>query len=79
MLPTMFKSAGRMLVRLHRDERGAEALEKLLIIGAIVLPLLLFLVVFRNKLTEFVSGWWETVHTDSSQGIDTTTLPGATN
>src|SRR5688572_6984909 len=32
------------LARLHRDERGAEGLEKLLIIGAIVIPLLALLI-----------------------------------
>lgn len=47
------------LLRLHRDERGAEGLEKLLIIAAIVLPLLGLLLLFRNRLGEWVEGLWE--------------------
>ena len=76
MFPTV-QAFGRFIQRLHTDERGAEGLEKLLIIGAIVLPLLGFLIIFRNRLTEFVSGWWTTVHDDSGAGIDGDSLPGA--
>ncbi len=45
--------------RLHNDERGAEGLEKLLIIAAIVIPLLGLLIVFRNYITEWVKGDWQ--------------------
>ena len=48
----------RELARLHRDERGMEGLEKLLIIAAITLPLLGLLIVFRNQLWEWVEGLW---------------------
>jgi len=44
---------------LHRDERGAEGLEKLLIIAAIVLPLLGLLILFRDKIRDWVVGIWE--------------------
>lgn len=47
------------LVRLYRDDRGAEGLEKLLIVGAIVLPLLGVLVFFRNELKDWVTDIWE--------------------
>jgi len=47
--------------RLYQCEQGAEGLEKLLIIGAIVLPLLGLLMVFREEITEFVSGGWDDV------------------
>lgn len=40
---------GRLLLRLHRDERGAEMVEKLLIVAAISLPLLGVLYFFVNN------------------------------
>jgi len=40
----------------HNDERGAEGLEKLLIIAAIVLPLLAMLIFMRDWITEWVGG-----------------------
>ena len=36
-------SLGRLLARLHRDERGAVSFETILIIAAIALPILIFL------------------------------------
>ncbi len=33
-----------LLAKLHRDERGAVSLETILIIGAIALPILIFLI-----------------------------------
>jgi len=47
------------LKRLHRDERGAEGLEKLLIIAAIVLPLLGLLIIFRDRIKDWVTEIWE--------------------
>jgi Flp pilus assembly pilin Flp len=44
---------------LHRDERGAEGLEKLLIVAAIVLPLLGVLIWFRNDIKDWVKTIWE--------------------
>lgn len=55
------------LKRLHRDERGAEGLEKLLIIAAIVLPLLGLLIWAKNAITEWVKAIWE-----EATGIDET-------
>jgi len=48
-----------LLKRLHADERGAEGLEKLLIVAAIVLPLLGLLIIFRDAIKEWVSTIWE--------------------
>ncbi|MEX2673002.1 MAG: hypothetical protein WD294_12930 [Phycisphaeraceae bacterium] len=45
-----------LLRRLHRDERGAEGLEKLLIVAAVVLPLLGLLIYFRDYITDWVGG-----------------------
>jgi Flp pilus assembly pilin Flp len=53
------------LKRLHRDERGAEGLEKLLIICAIVLPLLGALIWYRNDLKDWVKGLWTDARTYS--------------
>jgi hypothetical protein len=40
-------SAWRKLIgRIHRDERGAVSLETILIIGAIALPILIFIIKF---------------------------------
>jgi len=53
------------LKKLHRDERGAEGLEKLLIIAAIVLPLLGLLIIFRNEIKDWVVDMWRTVRGDA--------------
>ncbi len=50
----------RQLKKLHRDERGAEGLEKLLIVAAIVLPLLGLLIWFRDELRSWVVEIWNT-------------------
>lgn len=34
----------KLLTRVHRDERGAVSLETILIIGAIALPILIFII-----------------------------------
>lgn len=59
-----------LLAQLYRDETGAEGLEKILIIAAIVLPLLGLLIIFRNKISEWVTDNWNTVKTDA----DTTNI-----
>jgi len=55
------------LKRLHRDERGAEGLEKLLIVAAIVLPLLGLLIWFRDELKDWVKGLWDTAKNKADQ------------
>ena len=37
-------SIGRLLKRVHNDERGSVSLETILIIGAIALPILIFII-----------------------------------
>ena len=53
------KAAWSILKRLHADDRGAEGLEKLLIIAAVVLPLLGLLIFFSKDLMAWVKGLWE--------------------
>jgi Flp pilus assembly pilin Flp len=55
----------RRLKMLHRDERGAEGLEKLLIVAAIVLPLLGLLIIFRNEIRDWVVTRWKEAKSDS--------------
>jgi len=57
----------QQLKRLHRDERGAEGLEKLLIIAAVALPLLGLLIFFRDTIMEWVGGKAEDV---IGKGVD---------
>ena len=63
------KEAWNLLLRLHRDDRGAEGLEKLLIIAAIVLPLLGLLIVFRQAIGTWATDMWNTVKGDASQTV----------
>ncbi len=53
------------LVRLHRDEGGAEGLEKLLILAAVVLPLLGLLIWFRNEIKDWVKDMWDAERSDA--------------
>ncbi|HEX7008769.1 MAG TPA: hypothetical protein VF184_02230 [Phycisphaeraceae bacterium] len=54
-----------LLRRLHQDQRGAEGIEKLLIILAIVLPLLGLLIVLRDDITEWVKDSFSQVRDDA--------------
>jgi Flp pilus assembly pilin Flp len=51
--------------RLYACERGAEGLEKLLIVGAIVIPLLGVLIFFRDTISQWVEGLFEDVQSDA--------------
>jgi hypothetical protein len=61
----------RAALRLHRCNRGAEGLEKILIIGAIVLPLLGALFIFKDALVQWLSGLWGDVQSDTQDYQDT--------
>lgn len=69
----LIQKTRRVLMTLHRDERGAEGLEKLLIVAAIVLPLLGLLILFRQSLGDWVVGEWDDVRSDADGD-----LPGPT-
>jgi len=59
------KRVWNTLAKLHADERGAEGLEKLLIVAAIVLPLLGLLIIFRNEIKDWVIDIWEQARGDA--------------
>lgn len=69
LLPTRqtLTRAKDAMIRLYRCEKGAEGLEKLLIVGAIVIPLLGLLIFFRNEIREWTTGAWEDVRDESDQ------------
>ncbi|MEM9294410.1 MAG: hypothetical protein AAGA57_01290 [Planctomycetota bacterium] len=60
--------ARQTLSRLHRDERGAEGLEKLLILAAVALPLLGVLLYFGQDIKEYLSDSWTDVNTADESG-----------
>jgi len=62
--PSALARLRKTLLTLHLDERGAEGLEKLLIVAAIVLPLLGLLIVFRKRITSWVEGSWDDIAAD---------------
>ena len=55
------RSALKLIKRLHRDDRGAEGLEKLLIIAAIVLPLLGLLIWFAKDIIAWARELWDQI------------------
>ncbi len=69
-LKNRLTKARQSLAKLYRDEQGAEGLEKLLIVGAVVIPLLALLVFFRGELSEWVGDMWSDVQDDSSNSYD---------
>lgn len=64
----MSKQVVEAFRRFHACEQGAEGLEKLLIVAAIVLPLLGLLIFFRNELREWVTGFWDDVRGRADDG-----------
>lgn len=65
------KNAWNMVKRLHADDRGAEGLEKLLIIAAVVLPLLGLLIVFRQEIGQWASDMWNQIRGNANQAVPT--------
>ncbi|MEI7766490.1 MAG: Flp family type IVb pilin [Phycisphaerae bacterium] len=56
----MFKN---LLKRLHNDERGAVSVEQILLLALIFLPIIILLVIFKNKIV----GWFQQSTTDLEQ------------
>jgi hypothetical protein len=61
----MFAKVVASLNRLHRDEQGAEGLEKLLIVAAILLPILGLLIFFAGDIMAWVRGIFGTAKENS--------------
>ena len=55
------KSVWKVVKRLHQDDRGAEGLEKLLILAAVVLPLLALLIWFSKDIMAWAKERWDEV------------------
>lgn len=66
-MKSMLKSIHATAARLHRDEGGAEGLEKLLIIAAVTLPLLGLLIFFRKEINTWVNDVWGRVRGEGQQ------------
>ncbi len=61
----MFKKMLAHAKAFIRDERGAEGLEKILLIGALILPLLGILIYFKDEITEWMDTIWGNVRDDN--------------
>lgn len=48
----MIAKLRNVVQRVHRDDRGAMSIEKVLLIAVIVLPIVITLIAFRGKLME---------------------------
>lgn len=58
------KAMIKLLKRAYAEEQGAEGLEKVLIIGAVVIPLLGLLIFYRKELAGWLSEESEAVIND---------------
>jgi Flp pilus assembly pilin Flp len=54
----MLKTFKNMLSRLHRDEQGADMVEYILIVVAIGLPLLVLILIFRDRIWSWLNTQW---------------------
>lgn len=61
--------------RLARNERGAEAIEKLLILAVIALPLLFVLVYFKDTIVEWLTSGWDEVAEETNYDPPSFTQP----
>ncbi len=65
----MMKALWKFARRLHSDERGAEGLEKLLIIAAVVLPLLGLLIYFSGEISDWSQSLWNTIRGEAESTV----------
>ncbi len=56
----------RVLLALHKDERGAMSVEKILILAVISIPLITVLYLFRGHLVEWFKGQSDNVTNQSN-------------
>ncbi len=63
-----------MIRYIHEDESGAEGIEKILIICAIVLPVLAVLLFFKEKIGEWLKTQWESINGNTQANTNTNPL-----
>ena len=63
----MVRQAKAFLTRLHRDDTGAMAVEKVLLIALIALPLIITMVVFKNTIVKWFTGQQTELQNQSGQ------------
>ena len=68
----MLRKAKSLLSRLHRDDTGAMAVEKVLLIALIALPLIVGLAIFRDK----IIGYFNTQDKKLEDGSTATPMGG---
>ncbi len=67
---TTWTAIRKLALRVHRDERGAVSLETILIIGAIAIPILIFIIKFGWPR---IRGYFDTGLTDLQGGTSKVT------
>ena len=68
--PMKQASLSQLLRRVHQDERGAVSLETILIVGAIALPILIFLIkVGWPRVKEYFNRGLEDLETERDQAV----------
>jgi Flp pilus assembly pilin Flp len=60
----------KKLRSLHRDERGADMVEYILIVAAVALPLLAFIIFFWKQIREWVTDLWTDVKEEAEEGMN---------
>ena len=55
---------------LHRDQRGADMVEYILIVAAVALPLLAVIIWFWKDIKGWAMGMYQDVKTDAEEGMD---------
>lgn len=64
---TLFQTAKHALSRIVKEEKGAEGIEKILILAAVALPLLGVLLFFSGELRDWIGSHWDAVNDNSDQ------------
>lgn len=57
----MLTAAKSTMLRIIREEKGAEGIEKILILAAVALPLLGVLLYFSGNIREWITEHWNSV------------------
>jgi Flp pilus assembly pilin Flp len=64
----MLKALWKRFKAVHRDERGADTVEYILLIAIIALPLLGLILVFKEKIYAWVNDLWERITGQACSG-----------